>query len=90
MHKNPNTTAHRLQSRQQVESREVRHELARWIGILEQAELHALPAIIPPAKVAALALLRARPDLQLARKVRLRMELALQDGEGGTRPTTFH
>jgi len=67
---------------------EVRHELARWIGILEHAELRSLPAIIPPAKIAALALSRPRPDLQLARKVRRRMELELLSRDEGT--TSLH
>ena len=77
---NANTIAHGRQSEQQVE---VRHELARWIGILEGAELQSLPAIIPPAKVAALALSRPQPDLQLARKVRRRVELELLSRDEG-------
>jgi hypothetical protein len=82
---NSNATTCGRQSRQQVE---VRHELARWIGILEHAELRSLPAIIPPAKIAALALSRPRPDLQLARKVRRRVELELLSRDEGT--TSLH
>lgn len=77
---NSNATAHGRQSEQHVE---VRHELAKWIGILEGAELRSLPALIPPAKVAALALAGPRPDLQLARKVRRRVELELLSRDEG-------